>query len=270
MGACATKPKVLKDDAQAPVPSPETAAEEVVPQVNKKEKQSVPVIDEVKDKKVVESEGDDRIKEIVDDDKAEDHSTKRRSLSHFFKESEDVKESAESVKAPEEPVKPESSVTEKPKGPTVLERSVTLINPAEPVTVETPLTKESVEPAKEEQLGSEPAVSLKQGLSTAEKAREPEKGEQKVTEKPVEPLKQEPLATEKSAEVSETKLPEAKKSEIPVEPNPRLSVAGGPVKVVAEKVIGATSAAVDPKTSTGTTVEKKSEEIKDLTLDNKA
>ncbi|KAF2284331.1 hypothetical protein GH714_020563 [Hevea brasiliensis] len=197
MGACATKPKVLKDDAQAPVPSPETAAEEVVPQVNKKEKQSVPVIEEVKDKKVVESEGDDRIKEIVDDDKAEDHT-------------------------------------------------------------------------KEEQLGSEPAVSLKQGLSTAEKAREPEKGEQKVTEKPVEPLKQEPLATEKSAEVSETKLPEAKKSEIPVEPNPRLSVAGGPVKVVAEKVIGATSAAVDPKTSTGTTVEKKSEEIKDLTLDNKA
>lgn len=88
MGACATKPKVLKDDAQAPVTAPDPAVEEAVAvhQINREER-SVPVVQEVKDKKVVENEGGDKvIKEIVDDDKADDQSTKRRSLSHLFQE----------------------------------------------------------------------------------------------------------------------------------------------------------------------------------------
>jgi hypothetical protein len=82
MGGCATKPKVLKD-APAPEPTKEdnpSAAPEppVVVVVGVTEGEKI-------DAKAVE-EGDDKVKEIVDDDKLDDQDSKRRSLSILFKE----------------------------------------------------------------------------------------------------------------------------------------------------------------------------------------
>lgn len=82
MGGCATKPKVLKD-APAPEPTKEdkpSAAPEppVVVVVGVTEGEKI-------DAKAVE-EGDNKAKEIVDDDKLDDQDSKRRSLSILFKE----------------------------------------------------------------------------------------------------------------------------------------------------------------------------------------
>ncbi|KAE7998316.1 hypothetical protein FH972_002874 [Carpinus fangiana] len=87
MGGCATKPKVLKD-APAPEPTKEdkpSAAPEppVVVVVGVTEGEKI-------DAKAVE-ESDDKVKEIVDDDKLDDQDSKRRSLSILFKENEEGK-----------------------------------------------------------------------------------------------------------------------------------------------------------------------------------
>lgn len=99
MGGCATKPKVLKAEgaSQAPEPAPEGAVkEEVVAAVlvddQAKEKDVVVVAaaddeDEKKKKKIElapeeEGVGDDKVKEIVDDD---EQGSKHRSLSLLFK-----------------------------------------------------------------------------------------------------------------------------------------------------------------------------------------
>lgn len=85
MGACATKPKA--DGALAPAPEPE----------KKDVDAAVAVLDAVDPQKTVEvkavevsGEGDqsDKGKEVVDvdDDKVDDQSVKRRSLSNLFKE----------------------------------------------------------------------------------------------------------------------------------------------------------------------------------------
>lgn len=82
MGACATKPKVLKEEpgkAPEPVKEEEVAAGAVPEEV-------VAVVEE--EKKVVKREigVGDMVKEIVDDDKVDDQGSKRRSLSHLFKQ----------------------------------------------------------------------------------------------------------------------------------------------------------------------------------------
>ncbi|KAL3611697.1 hypothetical protein D5086_002717 [Populus alba] len=107
MGACATKPKVLKEGE-----TPEPVKEEVVVATGGGDE----VVDkgvavEEEEKKVVNVEkdtgavgADNKVEaEIVDD------SSKRRSLSNLFKENEAGKEPAESDKAPAEPEKSETS-----------------------------------------------------------------------------------------------------------------------------------------------------------------
>ncbi|KAJ8767219.1 hypothetical protein K2173_013616 [Erythroxylum novogranatense] len=90
MGACATKPKVAKDDeGKAPVPPPETVKEEVAADVKKEEVTGVAE----EEKKVVEREvgdqGHGKVKDVDDDHKVDDDSSKRRSLSNLFKEKSD-------------------------------------------------------------------------------------------------------------------------------------------------------------------------------------
>lgn len=82
MGACATKPKA--DGALAPAPEPEKKdVDAVVDAVEPEKTVEVPAVE-------VSGEGDqgDKGKEVVDvdDDKVDDQSVKRRSLSNLFKE----------------------------------------------------------------------------------------------------------------------------------------------------------------------------------------
>lgn len=88
MGACATKPKV--DGGKAPEPEPAPAPEK---KVEEKDVDAVVAVEPEKKVEVsveevaVEGNQSDKGKEVVvDDDKVDDQSVKRRSLSHLFKE----------------------------------------------------------------------------------------------------------------------------------------------------------------------------------------
>ena len=76
MGACATKPKV--DSGKAPAPVPEKNVEE--------KDVFVDTVASVEAEKTFEENQRDKGKEVVDDDKVDDQSVKRRSLSRLFKE----------------------------------------------------------------------------------------------------------------------------------------------------------------------------------------
>ncbi|KAJ7956965.1 microtubule-associated protein futsch-like [Quillaja saponaria] len=103
MGGCATKPKVLKDDAGKEVKVPEPAKEET----------PVTVTETKRDIVDVNVEQSEEVKEIVDDDKVDEEGSKRRSLTQLFNEkNEDGR--PENEKAPvEEPAKQELIETEK-------------------------------------------------------------------------------------------------------------------------------------------------------------
>ncbi|XP_050208425.1 uncharacterized protein LOC126657723 [Mercurialis annua] len=273
MGACATKPKVLKEEGgQAPVPEPEPAAveaatvEDMITKSRGVDDQIItpvaPVVVEEKEKKIVVDdeiavgEGDGIIK--VDDDQ----STKK-SLSNLFKEYEIEKATEAIEKASAEVVKQESSETEKPEELTVKERSLDLSNPAEPekldqVETEKSVTEIPVEMEKHDQVEAEKTVPVETEKSAVlEKQEEP-----LVTEtKPEEPVKpEEPIVIEKTVEISDTKLPTAELSEKPVEPAVSLPVVDAPAKET-EKVIAATPS-VETKTGNETSAEKKPEESK--------
>lgn len=88
MGGCATKPKVLKEDAAA---APEPAVDEkacAAPEPAENEKESTVVVVSVSEvaEIIKREEEEDKVKEIVGDDKVDDQESKRRSLSHLFKE----------------------------------------------------------------------------------------------------------------------------------------------------------------------------------------
>lgn len=82
MGACATKPKA--DGSLAPAPEPEKRDVDAPVAVEPENKVDVPAVEEV----AGEGNQSDRGKEVVDvdDDKVDDQSVKRRSLSNLFKE----------------------------------------------------------------------------------------------------------------------------------------------------------------------------------------
>uniref|UniRef100_A0A5B6Z7Y8 Uncharacterized protein n=1 Tax=Davidia involucrata TaxID=16924 RepID=A0A5B6Z7Y8_DAVIN len=103
MGGCATKPKELKAEAaDTPAPAPAPAVKEEVGTVSEATKEVV-----------VEGEVVDKDKEIVQDDAVDEQGSRRRSLSHLFKEKEG-KDSTEIDKTALEPVKQEEqSATEK-------------------------------------------------------------------------------------------------------------------------------------------------------------
>ncbi|KAJ6854609.1 neurofilament heavy polypeptide-like isoform X1 [Populus alba x Populus x berolinensis] len=219
MGACATKPEVLKEGE-----TPEPAKEEVVVATGgdvQVEDKAV-AVDEEEKKVVFEKDigdaGGDKVEEteIVDDNK-------RRSLSNLFKENEKGKEPKESDKAPAEQEKPETSETKKPTEPevpkeepsTVKEEPVVLIEPKDvnaPVKVETEKVTSEVKPE----------------TSETKKPTEPE-----VPEEESSTVKEEPVVVIEPKDVN------------------------APVKVETEKVTSeVTPAAAEPKT-TETLGEKK-------------
>uniref|UniRef100_A0A2P2MJT4 Uncharacterized protein n=1 Tax=Rhizophora mucronata TaxID=61149 RepID=A0A2P2MJT4_RHIMU len=161
MGACATKPKVAKEEAQAPEPPPEPAKEETAaPDEVKKEvgEAVAAAVGGEEEKKVVEKvigEGDqpggggDKLKEVVDADKPadDDHSSKRRSLNNLFQEKDGQNQLIEGDRAPTETLKSE---TENPIQQLTQEPSVTAVptGPAEPLKLEKSGTEKFVEAAE--------------------------------------------------------------------------------------------------------------------------
>ncbi|KAF9660933.1 hypothetical protein SADUNF_Sadunf19G0015200 [Salix dunnii] len=140
MGACATKPKVLKEGE-----TPEPAMEEVVVATggDVQVEDKVVAVDEEEMKVVFEKDigdaGGDKVEEtteIVDDNK-------RRSLSNLFKENEKGKEPKESDEAPAEQ---ETSETKKPTEPEVHKEEPSAVK-EEPVKVETEKVTSEVTPA---------------------------------------------------------------------------------------------------------------------------
>lgn len=260
MGACATKPKVLKEGG-----TPEPVKEEVVVATGGGDEvvDKGAAVDEEEEKRGVTVEKDiggdykleTEIAEIVDD------SNKRRSLSNLFKENEAEKEPTESDKAPAEPEKLETS--ESSENPTVLavakEEPSTAVKeqsvekPEEPVKQEKVVAEapEKLETSKSTNKPSEPAVVKEEPLTvkerSAEKSEEPIKQEKTVTEEPVVVPGQETL-----------------KSEIPAEPVPVSGAVNAPVKVDTEKVTGEVTPGEAPENTkiTETVEEKKPEEAK--------
>ncbi|KAG5254223.1 enolase-phosphatase [Salix suchowensis] len=270
MGACATKPKVLKEGG-----APEPVKEEVVVAtggggeavdkgvaVGEEEKKGFNV-----EKDIGDVGGDNRLEaEIVDD------SNKRRSLSNLFKENEAEKEPTESGKAPAEPEKLETSEScEKP-----TESAVAKEEPSTAVkeqSVEKP--EEALETSKSISKPSDPAVAKEEPLTvkeqSVEKSEEPIKQEKAVTEEPAVVPLQETLKSETPAEpvpvsgtVNAPVKVETLKSEIPAEPVPVSGTVNAPVKVDTEKVTGEVKpgAAAENTKITETVEEKKPEEAK--------
>ncbi|XP_024446733.1 uncharacterized protein LOC7487190 isoform X2 [Populus trichocarpa] len=186
MGACATKPEVLKEGE-----TPEPAKEEVVVATggDVQVEDKVVAVDEEEKKVVFEKDigdaGGDKVEEteIVDDNK-------RRSLSNLFKENEKGKEPKESDKAPAEQEKPETSETKKPTEPevpkeepsTVKEEPVVVIEPKDvnaPVKVETEKVTSEVaaaaaEPKTTETLGEKKPVETETKTTETVGEKKPE------------------------------------------------------------------------------------------------
>ncbi|XP_011014014.1 PREDICTED: neurofilament heavy polypeptide-like isoform X3 [Populus euphratica] len=189
MGACATKPEVLKEGE-----TPEPAKEEVMVATggDVQVEDKVVAEDEEEKKVVFEKDigdaGGDKVEEteIVDD-------SKRRSLSNLFKENEKGKEPKESDKAPAEQEKPETSETKKPTEPevpkeessTVKEEPVVVIEPKDvnaPVKVETEKVTSEVtppaaaaEPKTTETLGEKKTVGTETKTTETVGEKKPEK-----------------------------------------------------------------------------------------------
>ncbi|KAA8531004.1 hypothetical protein F0562_005706 [Nyssa sinensis] len=197
MGGCATKPKELKTEA-ADAPAPALA-----PVV----KEDIGTVSETTKEIVVEGEVVDKDKEIVQDETVDEQGSRRRSLSHLFKEKEEGKDSAEIDKTPLEPVKQEEpSVTEKAidvceikpseaeKAENTVEQSTT------PVVVDVPVKAET-EKANE----ATPVTETQKPETLAEEKKT-------VEEKPVAET-QTYDTDEKAIDVYKTKPPEAEKAE---------------------------------------------------------
>ncbi|KAJ6761504.1 hypothetical protein OIU74_024203 [Salix koriyanagi] len=146
MGACATKPKALKEGE-----TPEPAMEEVVVTTGgdvQVEDKAVAVDEEEKKvvfEKDISDAGGDKVEEteIVDDNK-------RRSLSNLFKENEKGKEPTESDDAPAEQEKPETSESNKPTEPEVPKEEPSAVKEAPPAPA--PAAAEAAEPKTSETL----------------------------------------------------------------------------------------------------------------------
>ncbi|KAJ8765290.1 hypothetical protein K2173_011987 [Erythroxylum novogranatense] len=195
MGACATKPKVAKDnEGKAPVPPPETVKEEVAAEVKKEEVTGVAE----EEKKVVEREvgdqGHGKVKDVDDDHKVDDDSSKRRSLSNLFKEKEGEKQIPEADNKPVEQVKQETVETGK----------VTEPLPQEPliVTTEEPLV--APKPADESSL----TQKLVEELLLTE------------NDKSVDPVKKRDVSLNQGFVEAPEVLPKEKKPDIPLESIP--------------------------------------------------
>lgn len=172
MGACATKPKVLKEGE-----TPEPAMEEVVVATggDVQIEDKVVAVDEEEKKVVFEKDigdaGGDKVEEtteIVDDNK-------RRSLSNLFKENEKGKEPKESDEAPAEQ---ETSETKKPTEPEVHKEEPSAVK-EEPVKVETEKVTSEFTPAA----ATAPAPAAPP--PPAEAAAEPKTSETLEEKKPV-------------------------------------------------------------------------------------
>ncbi|XP_061943556.1 flocculation protein FLO11 [Populus nigra] len=226
MGACATKPEVLKEGQ-----TPEPAKEEVVVATggDVQVEDKVVAVDEEEKKVVFEKDigdvGGDKVEEteIVDDNK-------RRSLSNLFKENEKGKEPKESDKASAEQEKPETSETKKPTEPEVPKEEPSTVK-EEPVVVIEP--KDVNAPVKVE----------------TEKVTSEVKPETSETKKPTEPE----VPEEESSTVKEEPV-------VVIEPKD----VNAPVKVETEKVTSevaaAAAAAAEPKTTETLGDQKKPEE----------
>ncbi|XVE86603.1 hypothetical protein DITRI_Ditri18aG0047100 [Diplodiscus trichospermus] len=214
MGGCATKPKVLKgDEGEVPVPPPEPT------------KEPVPMVPEAKEAANIAAEGQDKVeadvfkakdvdeaKEVGNDDKVDDQTNKRQSLSNLFKENEN-KGSTENDNASSQPmkiesqelVKQESLETGKQESPVPVKQES-----AEPVQIKSvqPVKQESAGPVKIESL--EP-VQMKSVEPVKQESAEPIKTEslEPVQIKAVEPVKQELQQPEKQATSDTEKLKEA-------------------------------------------------------------
>ncbi|KAB5511944.1 hypothetical protein DKX38_028972 [Salix brachista] len=168
MGACATKPTVLKE-GETPEPAMEEAVVTTGGDVQVEDK--VVAVDEEEKKVVFEKDisdaGGDKVEEteIVDDNK-------RRSLSNLFKENEKGKEPTESDDAPAEQVKPE---TEKPTEPEVPKEEPSAVKEAPPAPAPpAPPAAEAAEPKTSETLeDKKPAQSETKTTETAGE-KEPE------------------------------------------------------------------------------------------------
>ncbi|XP_023007404.1 serine-aspartate repeat-containing protein I-like isoform X2 [Cucurbita maxima] len=240
MGACATKPKV--DSGKVPAPVPEKNVEE--------KDVFVDTVAPVEAEKIFEENQSDKGKEVVDDDKVDDQSVKRRSLSHLFKEKEGVNQLCEGPAGETE--KLESKETEKDG-----KESGTKVPQTEVETqkcTQEPETKVPQTVVETEKCVEEPETKAPQTVDETEKCiEEPEtKGLQIVvktekcieehetkapravveTKKQVEEVEIKVPRTvvkpEKHAEESEVKAPqtevETEKSEIPAEKMPRTVV----------------------------------------------
>ncbi|XP_023007403.1 neurofilament heavy polypeptide-like isoform X1 [Cucurbita maxima] len=185
MGACATKPKV--DSGKVPAPVPEKNVEE--------KDVFVDTVAPVEAEKIFEENQSDKGKEVVDDDKVDDQSVKRRSLSHLFKEKEGVNQLCEGPAGETE--KLESKETEKDG-----KESGTKVPQTEVETqkcTQEPETKVPQTVVETEKCVEEPETKAPQTVDETEKCiEEPEtKGLQIV------------VKTEKCIEEHETKAPRA-------------------------------------------------------------
>ncbi|KAJ6744411.1 hypothetical protein OIU79_030689 [Salix purpurea] len=170
MGACATKPKALKEGE-----TPEPAMEEVVVTTggDVQVEDKVVAVDE-EDKKVVfekdiSDAGGDKVEEteIVDDNK-------RRSLSNLFKENEKGKEPTESDDAPAEQEKPETSETNKPTEPEVPKEEPSAVKEAPPAPAPAPPAAEAAEPKTSETLEEKKPVQTETKTTETAGEKEPE------------------------------------------------------------------------------------------------
>ncbi|XP_023007406.1 serine-aspartate repeat-containing protein I-like isoform X4 [Cucurbita maxima] len=276
MGACATKPKV--DSGKVPAPVPEKNVEE--------KDVFVDTVAPVEAEKIFEENQSDKGKEVVDDDKVDDQSVKRRSLSHLFKEKEGVNQLCEGPAGETE--KLESKETEKDG-----KESGTKVPQTEVETqkcTQEPETKVPQTVVETEKCVEEPETKAPQTVDETEKCiEEPEtKGLQIVvktekcieehetkapravveTKKQVEEVEIKVPRTvvkpEKHAEESEVKAPqtevETEKSEIPAEKIPITDVPTTSATVPDEKVTITSPSHVKPISETP--VEKTSENVK--------
>ncbi|KAG5224060.1 neurofilament heavy polypeptide [Salix suchowensis] len=168
MGACATKPKALKEGE-----TPEPAMEEVVVTTGgdvQVEDKAVAVDEEEKKvvfEKDISDAGGDKVEEteIVDDNK-------RRSLSNLFKENEKGKEPTESDDAPAEQEKPETSETKKPTEPEVPKEEPSAVKEEPPAPA--PPAAEEAEPKTSETLEEKKPVQTETKTTETSGEKEPE------------------------------------------------------------------------------------------------
>uniref|UniRef100_A0A6N2LWH7 Uncharacterized protein n=1 Tax=Salix viminalis TaxID=40686 RepID=A0A6N2LWH7_SALVM len=168
MGACATKPKSLKEGE-----TPEPAMEEVVVTTGgdvQVEDKAVAVDEEEKKvvfEKDISDAGGEKVEEteIVDDNK-------RRSLSNLFKENEKGKEPTESDDEPAEQEKPETSETNKPTEPEEPKEEPSAVKEEPPAPA--PPAAEAAEPKTSETLEDKKPVQTETKTAETAGEREPE------------------------------------------------------------------------------------------------